>query len=96
MGSYCGAEVCETVGLYMLAKLREKQIESIIYRDDGAILSYCTPRANQRLVSVIKSVFNNENLSITIEANISVLDFLDVTLDLINGEFRPYHKPNNT
>ena len=24
------------------------------------------------------------------------MDFLDVTLDLNNGEYRPYHKPNNT
>ena len=25
-----------------------------------------------------------------------MLNFLDVTLDLISGEFRPYNKPNNT
>ena len=96
MGSYCGAEICETVGLYMLSKLRDKNIDSIIYRDDGAIMTYNLPRANQRLVEVIKAVFMEEQLNITIEANVSVLNFLDVTLDITNAEYRPYHKENHT
>ena len=35
-------------------------------------------------------------LNMVIKANHQVLDFLDVTLDLTSGEYRPYNKPNNT
>jgi hypothetical protein len=34
-------------------------------------------------------------LRITIEANLKTVDFLDVTLDLRSGLFKPYTKPNN-
>ena len=70
----------------MLAKLRDRSIEAIIYRDDGALINYTSPRVNQRQVTVIRDVFSEEGLNITIEGNLSVLNFLDVTLDLTNGE----------
>ena len=41
-------------------------------------------------------MFNEENLNIEIKPNIYVLDVLDVTPDLTNEEYRPFHKPNNT
>ena len=34
-------------------------------------------------------------LKITIEANKKVVNFLDVTLNLNNGKYMPYNKPNN-
>ena len=95
MGSFPGAEVCELVGLYILTKLRDIQIEAILYRDDGALISYKGGRTNQLDVTRIREVFMKEDLTITIEANLQVLDFLDVTLDLTTGEYRPYTKPNN-
>ena len=44
----------------------------------------------------ICEIFRQEGLSITIQANIKVVDFLDVTLDLSTGVFKPFMKPNNT
>ena len=35
-------------------------------------------------------------LKITIEANKSVVDLLDVTIDLDHDSYEPYSKPNNT
>ena len=35
-------------------------------------------------------------MDITIEANLKVVDFLDITMDLESGIFKPYMKPNNT
>ena len=35
-------------------------------------------------------------LKITIDANLSTVDFLDVTLELKTGLYKPYMKPNNT
>ena len=34
-------------------------------------------------------------LKITAEANLHVVNFLDVTFDLNNGKFKPYRKPND-
>lgn len=38
----------------------------------------------------------HSNLSNSIEANQKVVHFLDVTLDLKSGEYKPFMKPNNT
>ena len=40
-------------------------------------------------------IFRKNNLRITIEANIKVTDFLDVTLELDTGVYRPFLKQNN-
>ena len=39
-------------------------------------------------------MFKNEGLNITTEGNITVIDFLDVVLDLDTGSFKPFIKPN--
>ena len=43
----------------------------------------------------ICKVFKVNNLSITMEANKKIVNFLDVTLDLTNRSFKPFMKPNN-
>ena len=40
-------------------------------------------------------IFKKHNLQITIEANKKVVDFLDLTLDLRTGVYKPYKKTNN-
>ena len=40
-------------------------------------------------------MFKKEGLAITIEANKKSVDFLDVVLDLRDGLYRPYMKPNS-
>ena len=39
--------------------------------------------------------FEQFNLKITAEANLRVVNFLDVTFDLGNGKLKPYRKPND-
>ena len=41
-------------------------------------------------------MFGEYGLRITIEANQTTVNFLDVTLDLADHTFKPYHKPNST
>ena len=48
MGSFDGAELCEAVGLYLLHLLAAHKIEAGLYRDDGLILSYKSPRTNEK------------------------------------------------
>ena len=40
-------------------------------------------------------VFNSLGLKCTIQANLKSVDFLDITLDLRTGKYRPYRKPND-
>ena len=40
-------------------------------------------------------MFKNHGLAITIEINLSITDFLDVTFDLQSNKYYPYRKPNN-
>ena len=94
MGSWAGAEICELVGLFLRHLLRENSFEAILYRDDGAVMSSNTPRQLQKLAEKILQIFSSQGSSITIEANMQVMKFLDVTLDLMQDEFRPYTKPN--
>ena len=96
MGSFDGAETCDLVGLFILHKLRVLGIELGLYRDDG--LGIC--RLSARQVEIVKkkmcSIFRDLNLRITTDVNHKIVNFLDVTLDLNTGEYRPYMKPNNS
>ena len=41
-------------------------------------------------------IFKDNNPRIAVEANKKVTDFLDITLDLHTGSYKPYKKPNDT
>ena len=97
MGCYDGAEVCELVGTLALAKLSEVYNGSDIglYRDDGlAVFRNVSGPEVDRIRKDMTKVFNNLGLKSTIQANLKSVDFLDITLDLRTGKYRPYRKPN--
>ena len=100
MGSYDGAEVCELVGLYLLSQIRKKikDVDIGLYRDDGLAITYNLSGARvERIKKEIVTIFKeNHNLEISIDANLSVVNFLDVTFNLKNKTFYPYRKPNDT
>ena len=96
MGSYDGAETCELVGLYILSQLEHLDINVGLYRDDGLAISNKTPKQTEKIKKEICRIFKENGLAITIEANKKVVDFLDITLELNTGTFRPFSKPNNT
>ena len=97
MGSYDGAETCKLVGLFILSSL-SSLIETRnvgLYRDDGlAILQNANCHFADKKRKEIINDFNKISLNITIDANLKIVNFLDVTLDLNNGTYKPYHKPN--
>ena len=97
MGSFHGAEVCDLVGLYLLSKLKPCFTNNNVglYRDDGlAVIDQLRARSLDKLCKEIRSVMKEQGFEITIEAGNIRTDFLDVTLDLYNDSYRPYHKPN--
>ena len=96
MGCFDGAEVCELVGIYMLSRLQHLKVSLGLYRDDGLGVSHLTARQTELVKKEICRIFKEENLSITIEVNKKVTDFLDVTFDLSSSLFKPFMKPNDS
>ena len=98
MGSYDGAEVCELVGLYMLYKMyiiRKLKCSGKLYRDDGLLVSSATNKGNERLKQEIIQIYQEEGLRILIHPNKKIVNFLDVTLNLMDRTFSPYLKEGN-
>ena len=95
MGSFDGAETCELVGLFLLSQLSHLSVDVGLYRDDGLATCSKTPKQVEAIKKEMCKIFKKHNLQITIEANKKVVDFLDLTLDLRTGVYKPYKKPNN-
>lgn len=67
-----------------------------LYRDDGlAAIRGTSGRKLDKLRKDIIQLFQEEGLRITIESNLTVTDYLDVTLDLLKNKYYPFRKPEN-
>ena len=96
MGSFDGAETCELVGCYLLSCLTKKYGNSIgLYRDDGLSAFNSNPQQIERIKKGFCQIFRENDLKITVKANITKVNFLDVTLDLQSGKHYPYTKEGN-
>ena len=99
MESFDGAELCELVGLFILNKLSALHgIEtSGLYRDDGLCCFHkISGPISERLKNDLTKLFKDEfELKITIETNLKVVNFLDVTFDLNKETYQPFSKPNS-
>ena len=98
MGAFDGAEICELVGTYLLSIIAEKYPKEDIglYRDDGlAVFKNKSGPQLERIKKDFQRIFKEKGLDIVIECNRKRVDYLDVTLDLADGSFRPYHKPDD-
>ena len=82
------------VGMYILSKLTNvANRENIgLYRDDRLRIFQNIPKTEiETKKKQIAEVFKDCGLSITIECNLKSVDFLDVTFDLVNYIYKPYH-----
>ena len=95
MGAWDGAECCDMVGLFMLQQLKGLNLDSGLYRDDGLGVSYATPRQVEQIKKEICRIFKRHGLSITIEANKKHVNFLDISMDLNEGVYKPFMKEND-
>ena len=98
MGSYDGAEICELVGLYTLSILTKRYGKEKIglYRDDGlAVFKDISGSRADSIRKEITNIFKKLGLNITIDSNLKITNFLDITLNLNNGKHYPYRKPND-
>ena len=67
-----------------------------LYRDDGlAVIKGLSGPEIERLKKIVFKTFKDYRLNITIEANLHIVNYLDVTFDLRKGTYLPYRKPDN-
>ena len=67
-----------------------------LYRDDGlAAFRNMGPRTADRIRQQFSEIFHQEGLKITVTANMKIVNFLNITLNLLNGKFYPNRKPDN-
>ena len=96
MGSWDGAEVADLVGLFLLSKLSDLNIDVGLYRDDGLAALRLRPRQAELMKKRICRIFSEHGLRITALANQKSVNFLDVNFNLETDLFRPFMKPNDT
>ena len=98
MGSFDGAEICELVGLCIPSKLENilPKTNFGLYRDDRLILlrNLNSEQIDKKRKTIIK-IFKDIRFSIDVQTTLKEVDFLDITLNLQNGTYRPYKKVNN-
>ena len=98
MGAYDGAEICELVGAFLLNRICSKYSKKDIglYRDDGlAVFKSVSGPQSEKIKKEFQKIFKDNGLKIVIKCNMKVVDYLDVTLNLTDGTYRPYHKPDD-
>ena len=98
MGSYDGAQVTDLVGLYILYLLKKEipEIDFGLYRDYGLGIHRRIPATKLNMIKKkIKAIFERLGLKITMETNLTNVNFLDVTFNLHNESYHPFRKPND-
>ena len=98
MGAYDGTEVCKIVGTFLLSLLKDKynSEEMGLYRDDGlAVFKNVNGTQAEKIKKDFQNIFKKNGLDIVILCNTKVVNYLDVTFNLNDGSYRPYHKQND-
>ena len=67
-----------------------------LYRDDGLVVfkNVSGPKS-ERIKKTLQMIFKANDLDIVIECNRKIVNYLDITLNLEGGTYRPYHKPDS-
>ena len=96
MGCMDGAEMAELVGLYLLFEIEKILPCGIVglYRDDGLAAIEGNGHEVERKMKKLTNLFQKEGLKITSEGYLTVVDYLDVVLDLMDSSYKPFTKPN--
>ena len=98
MGAFDGAEVCEAVGNFLLYQLSKNYNKKDIGldRDNGlAISKNVSGSKAEKIKKDIQKLFQDNYLNITIQCNLKIVNYLDVTFNLSNATYRPFCKPNS-
>ena len=92
MGAYDGAEIWELVGTYMLFLISEmyNKKDFRLYRDDGLrVVKNRSGPETEKIKKNIQKIFRESKLEIVIQCNMKILNYLDVSPNLNNSNYKP-------
>ena len=92
MGAYDGAEIWELVGTYMLFLISEmyNKKDFRFYRDDGLrVVKNRSGPETEKIKKNIQKIFRESKLEIVIQCNMKILNYLDVSPNLNNSNYKP-------
>ena len=78
----------------LLSKLSNLGLDIGLYRDDGLAVCDFRPRQAEIAKKKLCRIFRENGFSITVQANMKSVNFLDVNFNLDLDIFKPYMKPN--
>ena len=99
MGAYDGTKNCELVVLFILFEFQQfNKIKNFgPYRDYGlAVVKNMSGLQSQKVKKELQVLFKKFCLNLIIEFDKATVDYLDITLNLLDGTYKPYQKPENT
>ena len=81
--------------LYELSKLYKKKNIGL-YRDNRlAVFKNKSVPESEKIKKSIQSTFREDELKITIQCNLKIVDYLNVTFNLTDSSYCPFNKTNN-
>ena len=99
MEPYNGTKISELMRILMLSLLSKKyNFNNLgLYRGEGLsvfrnISGQQAGKLKKKLIQ--QNFFKDKGLQIIIKCSLKIVDYLDVTLNLIDDTCRPFHKPN--
>ena len=98
MGAYDRTEEWELVGSFLLyaLSLKYNKTNTGLYRDDRlAVFRNVSGTHCEKIKKEFQKLFWQHGLKLIIKCNLKIVDFLDVTLNLTDSTYKPYHKPND-
>ena len=96
-GAYDGAEICELVGcvlLYNINKIVDPGSHGLYYIDGWVIVDKSTPKKCDGFRKRLHRLLGDLGFKLDIQADLKIADYLDVTLNLYNGNVSPFRKRN--
>ena len=84
--------------MFLLNNLAKKFDKNSVglYRDDGLpLFQNINGHRTGKICKEFHQLFKEYGLSLEIECNLKTVNYLDITLDLNTGTYKPYRKPND-
>ena len=63
--------------------------------DDSAVFKNISGPQAEKIKKHFQNIFRKNNLNIIVRCNLKIVGDLDVTLNLLDGSHKPFHKPNS-
>ena len=96
MGSYDGTEICEFIGIYLLSQLCTIINWCGLHRDNGLMIQkYINGQQIDQLRQKLMKIFKEIGFKFDIKRNLEIVDFLDITFNLVNSSYKPDKKSND-